>query len=110
MCGAHLQQQKAVTIAFPNALLPDNTIPCVMVGSHSCIEVSKDEDFVCQWDCGDECTQLVVELTFVVVRVCHGWSIDTKQRSIPAVAQRKLKRHKAITVADGKFSELLQEV
>ena len=66
----------------------DNTAPSGTVGSNSGIKVAKDNEFVCCGNPAYSLLQLKVKGLFDLIRIGHGWGIDTEQGQMLVASQR----------------------
>ena len=77
MLGAGLEEQEAVAVALACPMLAQHTFPGAAVTSHSCVEVTKNDDheLVRSWNSGDDSIEVFIELVFGLVWVGHGGCI-----------------------------------
>ena len=75
MLGTGLEEQEAVAVALACPMLAQHTFPGAAVTSHSCVEVTKNDELVRSWNSGDDSIKVCIEPVFGLVWVGHGGCI-----------------------------------
>ena len=75
MLGAGLEEQEVVAVALACPMLAQHTFPGAAVASHSCVEVTKNDELVRSWNSRDDSIEFFIEPVFGLVWVGHGGCI-----------------------------------
>ena len=75
--AAKLQQALPIFIQAPCAKLTHTGGPGVVIGTHSSVEITKDEQWFLFRDSVDGCAEVVVELVLCFCQGGQGWCVST---------------------------------
>ena len=75
MLGTGLEEQEAVAVALACPMLAQHTFPGAAVTSHSCVEVTKNDELVRSWNSGDDSIEVFIKPVFGLIWVGHGGCI-----------------------------------
>ena len=67
MLGAGLEEKEALAVALACPMLSQHTFPGAAVTTHSCVEVTKNDELVRSWNSGDDSIEVFIEPVFGLV-------------------------------------------
>ena len=76
---ARLKKQLTIRIALSNSMSPQDALPGRPICTNPGIEITKDDELVLSGHAVNCSSELRIEHVLVLVRILHGWGIDTNE-------------------------------